>query len=112
MQYPGSAAGAVIRRFLGDRHVVDVTLLHACAGDFHETRPGAHLIDVVAAGVAHRRAHTTHQLVHDCDDTPFICDAPFDALRHEFLQLFRCVLEIPVRGAVRLAHRTDGSHTA
>jgi hypothetical protein len=63
-------ARSVVRRFLGDRDVVHVALAHAGAGDAHELRPRAHLVDVVAAGVAHRRAQAAGELVHDGDDLP------------------------------------------
>src|ERR1700749_2284960 len=35
----------IVRRFLGDGHVMDVALAHAGAGDAHELRPGAHDLD-------------------------------------------------------------------
>src|SRR3954466_4992450 len=38
----------VIRRFLGDLHVVDVRFPHAGRGDLDELRLGAHLVDGAA----------------------------------------------------------------
>ena len=42
---------AVVGRFLGDLHVVDVGFAHPGAGDADELRLGAHGLDVGAAGV-------------------------------------------------------------
>src|ERR1044072_1924002 len=44
---------AVIRRLLHDLHVMDMRLAHAGGGDLDELRPGAHVVDGRAAGIAH-----------------------------------------------------------
>src|SRR5688572_17242092 len=46
----------VVRRFLGDLHVVYVALAHAGAGDADELRVRAHGGDVLGAGVTHGSA--------------------------------------------------------
>src|SRR3989344_3789556 len=57
---------AVVWRFLGDLHVMDVGFGHTGAGDPHELWLGTHFVDVGATGVAHRgtqAAHRTHAAV-------------------------------------------------
>src|SRR3984893_16644982 len=58
-----SSGRAVIGRLLGDGHVMHVALAYAGGGDTHERRSGAHLLDVIAAGVAHRGAQSAGELV-------------------------------------------------
>src|SRR6185312_14158600 len=83
----GSVIHPVVRRFLGDLHVVHVRLAHACARDAHELRTLAHRLDVLAAAVAHRCPQATDQLVHDAAQRPAIRHAAFDAFRHQLLGL-------------------------
>src|SRR5262245_18476982 len=106
------SADTVVRRFLGDGHVVDVALAHTRVRDPDEFRPRAHLVDVGAAGVAHRGPQAAGELVQDRDDAALVRDAPLDALRHELFDLGRGVLEIAVARAVRLRHRTERAHAA
>src|SRR5512135_2630377 len=87
------SADTVIGRFLGDSHVVHVALAHAGAGDPHELRARAHLVDAGAAGITHGSAQAARQLVQDRDDAALVGDAAFDALGHELLELRRRVLE-------------------
>src|SRR6185503_14466657 len=47
----------VIRRLLGDLHVVDVRLAHSRRRDLDELCAGAQLLDRAATGVPHARAH-------------------------------------------------------
>src|SRR5579863_3800212 len=63
---------AVIRRLLGDRDIVHVALAHAGSGDAHEHRPGAHLLNAVAARVTHGSAQTTGELVENRDQTTLV----------------------------------------
>src|SRR6187549_2953404 len=53
---------AIVRRFLGDLHVVHVALALAGTGHLHEGRLRAHLLDGGATDVAHRRAQAAYQL--------------------------------------------------
>src|SRR6185437_10688686 len=100
-----SASGdAVIGRFLGDRDIVHVALAHARVGHAHEGRARAHLLDVVAAGIAHGGAQAAGQLRQDRDQAALVRHAPLDALRHELLELGRRVLKIAVRRPVALGH--------
>src|SRR3984957_14648498 len=103
---------AVIGRLLGDRHVMHVTFAYTGGGDAYERGPGAHLLDVVAAGVAHRGAQTAGQLIQDRDQAALVEHAALDAFRHQFLQLGGCVLEIAVGRAVSLGHRNERAHAA
>src|SRR5678815_4696594 len=103
---------AIIGRFLGDRHVVHVTLAHPGTGDAHELRAGAHLVYVVAARVAHRRAQPPRELVQDRDDTALVRHAALDAFGHQLFELRGRVLEIAVARPLRLGHRAQRSHSA
>src|SRR5690606_10610367 len=102
----------IVRRFLRDRHVVHVAFLASRARDAHERRPRAHLLDAAAARIAHRSAQAADELLHDRDEAALVRHPPFDAFRHELLELGRRVLEIPVRRPVALRHRTDRTHAA
>src|SRR5690606_29670342 len=59
------SAHPVVRSFLGDTDIVYVALAHAGSRDPHELRFGAHLRNILAAGVTHAGAQSTHHLVHD-----------------------------------------------
>src|SRR5690242_8360310 len=100
---------AVVRRFLGDLHVVDVALTLAGACDLHELRLAAHLLDGRAADIAHGRAQATHQLVDDAADRAAVRHAALDAFRHQLVGV-RSVLEVAVLGP--LLHRRQRTHAA
>src|SRR5512139_1378022 len=106
------SADAVIRRFLGDLHVVHVAFAHAGAGDAHELRLRAHLLDAARAGVDHRGAQATGELVQDGHQAALVEHAAFDALGHQFLELAAAVLELTVGGAVLLRHGAQRTHAA
>src|SRR5687768_14396376 len=106
------SADTVVRRLFGDRHVVYVAFAHARVGDSHERRPRAHLFDRAAAGIAHRGAQTARELMQDLDERALVRHAPFDAFRHELLELLGRVLEVAILRAVRLCHRTERAHAA
>src|SRR5690554_4635395 len=61
----GREAGAspclVVRRLLGDLHVVHVALARAGVGDAHELGPGAHVLDGGATDVTHGGVQPAHQ---------------------------------------------------
>src|SRR5688500_16078162 len=107
-----SSRHSVVRRFLGDLHVVHVALAHAGAGHAHELRARAHLGDALAARIAHRGAQAARELVQDRDEAALVRHASFDALGHELLELARGVLEITVGRAVTPAHRAETAHAA
>src|SRR6476620_8406017 len=104
-----ASAGAVIRRFLRDLHVVHVALSLSGAGHLHERRLLAHLLDGGAADVAHRRAQAAGELVHDAAEWPAVRHAAFDALGHELVGVGR-ILEIAVLRA--FLHRAERAHPA
>src|SRR5262245_31098924 len=91
---------AVIGRLLGDRDIVHVALAHARAGDAPERGPRTHLLDVVAARVAHRGTQATGELIENRDEAALVGHAALDALGHELLELAGRVLEIAVRRAM------------
>src|SRR5699024_328666 len=101
---------AVVRCFLDDLHVMHVGFLHAGSGNLHESRPRAHLLDVVAASVAQGGAQAADQLMHDGAQRPLVRHAPFHALGHQFLDLLVRVLEVAICGAAVTAHGADRAH--
>src|SRR5690606_9088077 len=104
-----ASADLVVRRLLGDGHVVHVAFALAGTGDAYELRPGAHLLHRRAAHVAHGRAQAAGQLVDDAAERAAIGDAPLDALRHQLVGVAG-VLEIAVLGP--LLHRAQRTHAA
>src|SRR5215216_4187245 len=52
----------VVRRLLGDDHVVDVALPETCRGDLDELRLGPELVDGPAPHVPHPAAKPAHHL--------------------------------------------------
>src|SRR5580693_7886202 len=72
----------VVRRFAGDRDVVDVALAQPRAGDPHELAVLLHLGDGLVAGVAHRGFEAADQLVDDVADRALVRYAALDALGH------------------------------
>src|SRR6188508_92533 len=103
---------AVVRRFLGDLHVVHVALAHAGPGDAHELRIGAHGGDAGAARVAHGGAQATRELMNDGHEAALVRHASFDAFGHELLELRGGVLEIAIGRAVALSHGAERTHAA
>jgi hypothetical protein len=87
---------------------VHVRLAQAGAGDFHELSARAHRLDVLAAAVAHARAHSAHQLLDHPHDRALVRHAPLDALGHELVGVNRRILEIAVGRA--LLHRRQRTH--
>src|SRR5690606_8875527 len=90
-----ASADLVVRRLLGDGHVVDVGLALAGAGDAHELRPGAHLLHRGAAHVAHRRAQAAGQLVDDAAQGAAVRHPALDAFGHQLVDVAG-VLEVAV----------------
>ena len=90
-------------------HVVDVALFHAGAGDADELRLAAHLLDVAAAGVAHRGTHAADQLMHDRRKAALVGYAPLDTLGHQ-LVLLGVFLEVAIARALLARHRPQRSH--
>src|SRR3989344_2574311 len=103
---------AVVWRFLGDLHVMDVGFGHTGAGDPHELWLGTHFVDVGATGVAHRGTQAAHQLMDDRAQGAFVRHTAFDAFRNEFLGACRRVLEVTVGRTLRLGHGAQRTHAA
>src|SRR5664279_2725196 len=76
----------VVRRFLGDGHIVHMALAHAGAGDPHEVRAGLHVVDRIAAGIPHRGTQSAGELIQDRHQAALVRHAAFNAFRHQFLQ--------------------------
>ena len=91
----------VVRGFFGNADVVDMTFTYTRVGNWHEYRAGSHLVDILTAGISHRRAQAPRELVENLDDAALVRHAPLDSLRHQLLELSRGILEISIRGAER-----------
>src|SRR6476659_4586662 len=89
------SARPVVRRFLGDLHVVHVALARAGSGHLHEGRLLAHLLDVGVTDVAHRRAQAARELVHHATERAAVRHATLDAFGHQLVGV-RGVLEVAV----------------
>src|SRR5690554_4906284 len=100
---------AVVRRFLGDGHVVNVALTHTGIGNPHKFRLGAHFVHGGAASVTHGGAQAANQLVHDVTHRALAGNTTFDTFRNQLFNAFAGVLEVTVAGA--LPHGTQGTHT-
>src|SRR5580765_8863542 len=95
-----SVPDLVVGSFFDDLHVVDVGFAHPGGGDLHELHPGAHRVDVLAAAVAHARAHSTHELLDHAHHRTLVRHPALDALGNELVGMHRGVLEIAVGGAL------------
>src|SRR5690606_12142160 len=104
-----ASADLVVRRLLGDRHVVHVALPLAGTGDAHEPGLRAHVLDAGAAHVAHGGAQAAGELVDDAAERTAVRHAAFDALGHQLVGIAR-ILEIAVLGP--LLHRAQRTHAA
>jgi len=58
---------AVVRRFLGDLHVMHMAFSYACRGDLHKFSLGFHVIDGGAAAITHAGPNSARHLVDDAD---------------------------------------------
>src|SRR5215218_9253173 len=91
-----AASAPIVRRLLGDRHVVRVALAQTCARDADEVRPLLHLLDRGRAAVTHRLPYAADELVHDGAHRPLVGDAALDALGDELLDVLDVALEVAV----------------
>src|SRR6187549_588099 len=105
-----SVAVEVVGRFLGDRDVVRVALLHARAGDAQEARALGHLGDGARADVAHAGAHATAELVDERPELALVGHHALDALGHELVGLGHVALAVALLAAG--LHRAQGTHAA
>src|SRR4029079_13948476 len=89
IRMPRGAAGAstmslvrmeVVRRLLGDRHVVRMALLHPGRGDPQEPRLRPQLLDRHRSAVAHPRADSAGALVHVRREPPLVGHDALDPL--------------------------------
>src|ERR1700730_2640883 len=103
---------AIIRRLLGDAHVMHMTLAHARGSDAHEARTCSHLLDAGAARVAHRRAQAAGELIENGNEAALVGHAAFDALGHQLLESVGVVLEVAIRRSMTIGHGAEGAHAA
>src|SRR5690554_1936781 len=100
----------VVRRFLGDLHVVYVRFAYARRGDFNELSLAAHFADGAASTIAHRSTDAPNKLVNDGDDTALIGHSAFDTFGHKFVGVIGRVLEVAIGRAV--CHGAYAAHAA
>ena len=107
--YTEPESTAVVRRLLGDDHVVRVAFAHPGAGDAHEAGllQGGH---VPGAAVAHAGPQAAQVLDHDLAHGALVGHAAHDALGHQLLDVLFDVLEVAVLGTG--LHGLHGSHAA
>src|SRR5258705_2115610 len=98
---------AVIWRFLGYLHIVDVRFAHAGGADLDELRARAQLLDGRAAGIAHARPDAAHELLDDAERAALVRHPTLDALGNELVHVHLGVLEVAVRRA--FLHRAERS---
>src|SRR5690606_6691502 len=101
---------AVVGRFLGDLHVMDVGFTYACRGDFDELGLGAHLFDGSTAAIAHGSAYAADQLINDGDNAALVRYTAFYAFRHELIDVVGGILEVAICRAV--GHGAQAAHAA
>src|SRR5690554_8180392 len=102
----GVSACTVVWCFFGDLHVVNVRFGNTGTGDLDELGPGAHFLNVAAAGVAHGGPQAPHQLMHVGAHHALVGHATFDAFRYPFLGTGVLILEVAVSTALALGHGT------
>src|ERR1700676_486337 len=73
----------VIRRFAGDRDVVDMAFAQTGAGDAHELAVLLHLSAGAVAGIAHRGCEAADQLVDDAAHRALVRHPAFDPFGHQ-----------------------------
>src|SRR6218665_2369762 len=103
----------VVRRFLGDLHVVDVALTDACGSDLDELGLVLHVGNGGATAVAHARANAASHLEDDRDNRALVRHTTLDAFGHELVGVGVAggrFLEVAVGAA--LLHGTDAAHAA
>src|SRR2546430_1285692 len=104
-------ADPIVRGFDGDANVVGMRLAKSRSRDAHEAGLGPQLVDRRGADVAHTRAQSPGQLMHDALERPERVHAPFDSFRDELAELADVRLSVPIAGAPRF-HRTERAHAA
>src|SRR6478672_11484240 len=106
-----TSAATVIRRVLRDRDVVRVRLAQPGTSDAHEARILQRL-DRLGAAVAHRLPEAADDLVQHAGERAFVRHTPFDALRHELLDVLDVTLEVAVLRVPARLHRAERAHAA
>src|SRR4051812_22243733 len=100
----------VVRSFLGDDHVVDVTLAEPRRGNPHELRLGVEVRDRRATEIAHRGAQPADQLVQRLAQRALVRHATLDAFGNQLRRRLDVGLEVAVLRP--FLHRADRSHAA
>src|SRR5678816_3925421 len=94
----------IIRRFLGDLHVVDVAFTGTRRRDAKQLRLPLQLGNRCTSAVAHSRTEPADELVNHRRHASFVRDATFDPFRHQLVRRaaaleIELVLKIPVAAA-------------
>src|SRR5689334_14173998 len=77
----GGLFEAIVRSFLGDNDVVDVTLAESRSADADESRLALQVFNRRTAAIAHARSQAADQLRDHVCKNPLMGDPPFNALR-------------------------------
>ena len=95
----------VIRRFLGNRDIVNVRFRHASRGHAHKLRLGAHRAHRGAARITHRRAHPTHQLMNESEAKDLVEKKISLPAYDQCLKASHVFNILDARGAISVAQR-------
>src|SRR6267143_2498491 len=102
---------SVIRGFRRDADVVGVRFATTGARDADEPRLAAQIVDRRGARVAHARAKTTDELVHERRERTEGANATLDPFGNELRELANVGLAVAIAGAARF-HRAERAHPA
>src|ERR1043166_4990953 len=105
----------VVRRFLGNRHIMHVALARARRRNANQLRFPLQLHDRWRTAVAHTSAQAADELMNHRRDAPLVRDAPLDSLGHQLVRgssAFEIEFVLEVAVAAAAPHRADRSHAA
>src|SRR5438067_2734008 len=109
--FNGLGPDPVVRSFRRDADVVRVRFAKTGAGDPDEARARAQVFDRPGARVAHARAETADELVHDRRERAECADAALDPLGNELRKLADVDLTVAVARTARF-HHAERAHPA
>src|SRR5260221_10820656 len=100
----------VIWSFLRNHDIMRVAFAQACAGYAHKARLLLHFRDSSTAGISHRLAQPSDQLVNQGSQHTFVWDTRLNALGNQTRLLDGIILEVAILTITALLHGGDRSH--
>src|SRR5690606_7902766 len=104
------SVSAVVRRFLGDLHIMYVGLTYTRSCNFHELSLGVQFLDGFATAVAHGSTDAANQLVNNGNNTALVRHTAFNTFWNQFVSVVRRILEVAVSRTID--HGAQATHTA